>query len=105
MKDENTIDNLLQKANIHLSLFEKAELKEQLMDYINYLLLHDFNKLIVILYRVDVSEQKLKNLIQEHPQTDSAILIADLLLERQIEKIKTRQSFPSKDDIPDSEKW
>jgi hypothetical protein len=59
----------------------------------------------VVLYRVDVSEPKLKNLLQANPQTDAAVIIADLLIERQAEKIKTRESFKGKRDIPEDEKW
>ena len=66
---------------------------------------HDFHKLVVVLYRVDVSEPKLKKLLQANPQTDAAVIIADLLIERQVEKIKTRESFRGKNDIPEDEKW
>lgn len=68
-------------------------------------MLHDFNKLVQILYRVDVDEKKLKVLLQENKETDAAVIIADLLLQRQEEKIKTKQEFKPSDDIPDEEKW
>lgn len=99
------IPSLLQQLTKETEAFKKDELLQQLTGCINYLLLHDFAALIQVLYRVDVSEQKLKQLLQQQPQTDAALLIAHLLLERQEEKRKIRQSFRSKDDIPEDEKW
>jgi hypothetical protein len=73
---------------------------------INRLLLHDFDRLISILYRVDVSEHKLKQLLKERPGEDAAKLIALLLVERQVQKIKAREGFASsKDDIDGEERW
>ena len=104
MEDEKHFEQLL-NLNKQLDVFQKQELKEQLISIVNSLLLHDFNKLVQILYRVDVREQKLKELLQKNPQTDAAIIIADLLIERQEEKIKTKQSFKTDDHITDEEKW
>src|SRR5215212_1283420 len=98
-EDNYSIDQVLLQLHTGLSVFEKQELKTQLTDYINYLLLHDFNKLVQLLYRIDINEQKLKQIVQENPQTDAAILISDLLIQRQEEKIRTRQSFKPSDDI------
>lgn len=107
MNEEESIKQLLHLDN-QLNTVQKQELKDQLIFYINHLLLHDFNKLVQILYRVDVSEKKLKDLLQENPQTDAAVIIADLLITRQEEKIKTREAFksnPSIDDTTNEEKW
>jgi hypothetical protein len=60
---------------------------------------------VQILYRVDVSEQKLKELLQKNPGTDAAVIIADLLIERQEEKVKIKNSFQYNNDIPDEDKW
>jgi hypothetical protein len=81
------------------------ELRRQLVLHINHLLLNDFSRLVQILYRVDVSEKKLKELLQANPQTDAAIIIADLLIERQQQKIKTKESFRRNDNISEEEKW
>lgn len=104
MNDKENIEQLL---NLHhaMSIVEKAEMREQLVVYVNHLLLHDFNKLVQILYRVDVSEKKLKELLQQSPQTDAAVIIAGLLIERQQEKIKTKESFKTNNDIAEEDKW
>ncbi|MGZ3880671.1 MAG: hypothetical protein ACXVBF_05010 [Flavisolibacter sp.] len=104
MEDNDAFGQLLQLRN-QLTETEKEGLKQQLIVHINDLLLNDFNRLVQILYRVDVSEQKLKNLLKDNPQTDAAVIIADLLIERQDQKIKTKQSFRSNDNIASEEKW
>ena len=58
-----------------------------------------------MLYRIDVSEQKLKQLVQKKPTTDAAVIITDLLIERQEQKMKTKISFKEDDNIPDDDKW
>ena len=82
------------------------ELKERLSIQINYLIEKDFQKLVSLLYRVDVSETKLKNLLLENPGENAGNIIAELVIERQLQKIKSRQQFkPKNDDIDESEKW
>ena len=103
--DTKAIDTLLVQYTQERTPVLREERRTQLIDEINYLLVHDFHKLVVVLYRVDVSEPKLKKLLQANPQTDAAVIIADLLIERQVEKIKTRESFRGKSDIPEDEKW
>ena len=104
-EDNSSINSTLLRLNSTLTVFEKEELREQLKGYIIYLLLNDFNKLVQLLYQVDVNEQKLKQLIKENPQMNASVLITDLLIQRQEEKIKTRETFKSNDDIADEDKW
>ncbi|MBK7121972.1 MAG: hypothetical protein IPH68_03675 [Chitinophagaceae bacterium] len=83
-----------------------AELHSQLASYINRLIKNDFDKLIAYLYRIDVSEEKLKNLLQQNPREDAGNIIATLIIERQVQKIKTREHFskPGKE-AGEEEKW
>ena len=83
-----------------------SELHSQLSAYINSLIKDDFEKLITYLYRIDVNEQKLKLLLQQNPNEDAANIIATLIIERQQQKIKTRQQFNQRDnDFDAEEKW
>ncbi len=83
-----------------------AELHTQLASYINELIKNDFDKLISYLYRIDVNEQKLKILLQQSPQEDAGNLIATLIIERQQQKIKTRELFSQRDNnFDEEEKW
>lgn len=104
MEDKQAIEQLL-NINRQLTAFEKLERREQLIAYLNHLLLHDFNKLVQVLYKVDVSESKLKELLVKDADTNAAEIIADLLIERQEEKIKTKTAFKSNSDIADEDKW
>ncbi|HXB36041.1 MAG TPA: hypothetical protein VNV35_21600 [Puia sp.] len=64
-----------------------------LAERINTMITADFNRLISLLYRVDVSETKLKQLLRESAGTDAGLLIARLVLERQWQKIETRRKY------------
>jgi hypothetical protein len=82
------------------------ELKEKLSQHINDLINSDFQKLVAVLYRVDVSEHKLKTLLNENAGENTGSVIADLIIERQFQKIKSRQQFRKQDnDIDENEKW
>jgi hypothetical protein len=82
------------------------ELQKQLASYINLLIQNDFQKLIMLLYRIDVSEVKLKQLLKVQPQEDAGKIIADLVIERQLQKIKTRQQFKQQENnFDEEEKW
>lgn len=67
-----------------------------LTDKINYLIIHDFNKLIYILYRADINETKLNKLLAENKKEDAGKIIAALFIQRQMEKIKSKEDFKSK---------
>ena len=80
------------------------ELKIALARYINDLINHDFDKLLRLLYKVDVSEKILRaNLRQQ--EKDAGVVIAEMVIDRQLQKIETRQQFKSNNDIPENEKW
>ena len=82
-----------------------AEWKHQLAAAINHLIQTDFPRLINILYRLDVSENRLKQLLQQEPGVNAGILIANLMIERQVQKIASRNRFRASNNIPDDEKW
>ena len=79
--------------------------RKELAAYIHLLINNDFEKLISILYRLDVSEKKLKKLLAEKTAGDAGILIADAIIERQLQKITSRKKHSSNKDIPEEEKW
>lgn len=82
------------------------ELKEKLSVQINQMIQTDFQKLVSLLYRIDVNETRLKLLLKEYPGEDAGKIIAELIIERQLQKIKSRQQFKRRDkNISDEEKW
>ena len=76
-----------------------------IIDRINEMLQKDFPALLNILYRIDVSEEKLKSLLNSQPETDAAILITRLIIDRQKEKLRSRDINKTFGDIPEDEKW
>ena len=73
---------------------------------INQLISTDFTQLLQILYRIDVSEQKLRSLLKQNTGTDAGRIIAVLIIERQLEKLRSRQQFrKDESNIDDEEKW
>lgn len=76
---------------------DDALLFEALANHIEDLINHDFNKLISILYRIDVSQEKLKEALSNRKQDQSqGEIIADLIIKRQLQKLKFREEFKQK---------
>jgi hypothetical protein len=104
--ENELIRSLNTYAEINLPAYISSnELEEKLKQHINHLIQNDFEKLVRLLYRIDVSEKKLKGLLQQNANKDAGEIIAKLIIERQLEKIKTRDQFKKKDDISEEEKW
>lgn len=80
-----------------LSLLELEKLSTtQLEDFINECIKSDFSRLVQLLYRIDVSEQKLKTILQANPNEDAGKLIAAVIIERLAATKKARESFANK---------
>jgi hypothetical protein len=85
---------------------KRADLRMLLIDRINDMIVGDFTALTYLLYRVDVNEKQLRKLLEENKETFAAAIIADLVIERQLEKKKLREKYKSdSDNIPDEERW
>ena len=102
----NLISDINQSLEISLpDTISLEELRQKLVLHINHLINHDFEKLIFYLYRIDVNESKMKQLLAQKEGENAARLIADLIIERQLQKRKSRQETKNKNDIPEDEKW
>jgi hypothetical protein len=84
-------------------------LETVLAEKIDALINSNFNALVQLLYRIDVSEQGLRQLLEENPATGAGQLISSLILERQWQKILTRRMYNnSRKDGPEAgeeERW
>ncbi len=101
---EPLIQNIFTEKDI--ASLKEATLYNQLVEQINTLIKDDFEKLVQLLYRIDVSEQKLKMLLQSNPNEDAAKLIASLIIERQIQKIELRKKTKEEGDAEtNEERW
>lgn len=77
-----------------------------LTEKINFLIVNDFNKLIFILYRADINEQKLNRLLAENKKEDAGKIIAALFVQRQLEKIKSRkENIANSNNDSQEERW
>jgi len=79
--------------------------KSELIDAINWLIINDFEKLVFILYRIDVSEAKIKKLLNRDNTHFAAPVIADAILERLEEKKASREKYKQDSSESDEEKW
>jgi hypothetical protein len=97
---------LQQNFELPMAIKEMQDVENFLAAKINTLIKDDFNFLVQILYRIDVNESKLKQVLKENPTEDAGKIIAALLIERQLQKINTRKQFKNKDNnFSEEEKW
>jgi hypothetical protein len=86
----------------------ESNFRKWLSNEINYLIVHDFDVLLLLLYRIDVHEEKVKKMLSEHSHENASDIIADLIIERQQQKIISRKIFSTQQkpaDVDESELW
>lgn len=104
MEKETVIRDLA--TQLGLELRDNSRSYNLLLDTVNEWLQHDFNRLVQVLYRMDVSENKLRKLLKDRPGEDAAGIIVNLMIERQLEKMESRRKFTPKNPPGDTEeKW
>jgi ABC-type phosphate/phosphonate transport system ATPase subunit len=80
--------------SIHNTELSRETLLQQLKRLVNYLLEKDFGKLLQVLYRIDISEEKLKAALASD-EGDPVTLISNMILEREMQKVATRKKYSS----------
>ncbi|WP_316747955.1 hypothetical protein [Pedobacter gandavensis] len=93
MEDLKALNTIVSKDFEVEEIWSEAEIKERLVQAFAYLLDNDISKMMNILYRADVDEEKLKSLLINNSELPSAEVIAEAYLERQKEKIETRKKY------------
>lgn len=101
------IQQLRQSLQLPVSeTIREEELLEALTQRVNQLLDTDFQALVQLLYRLDVPEEKLKQLLRQNPYTDAARIIASLILQRQQQKIESREQYKQRgNENSEEERW
>lgn len=74
------------------------QLREKLSVHINELINHDFEKLVFHLYRIDVDEARMRALLANKAGENAGGLIADLIIERQLQKLRNKERFKQNTD-------
>ena len=80
-------------------------IKGRLIILINELINKDFPSLVQLLYRIDVDENKLKENLKQHEDFDSASVIADMIIKRQLQKIAAIKTTAPDIDSPSEDRW
>ncbi len=83
-----------------LQSLEFNELKQRFSSYLNHLIEKDFNRLISILYRIDIPREKISAALSNNSDERTAgEILTDLIIARQMEKIKTRKAYRENSEI------
>lgn len=69
--------------------------KEYLTGRLTFLLENKYDTLMNILYRIDVNEEKLAKLFSETNRDSIPETLSELIIERQLQKVKMRQQYRS----------
>lgn len=91
-------------TNVDITNIEKFS-KEDLVKFIKHLMSTDFEKLVFLLYRIDVNENKVKQLLNTST-INSEELIAQAIIDRIAEKKITKEKYKQQQqDIDEDDKW
>lgn len=106
MTEEESIQEMANELGMAVKGNDFSFNKQLIAERINELIQNDFQKLVSVLYRMDISEEKLKSLLKDNQGIDAGHIITDLMIERQLQKIKSRRQFSKRDNnIDENEKW
>ena len=89
----------------HIDQTNNKSVKEELIKLINELINTEFSSLVQLLYRIDIDENKLKQNLKQHEGSDSASLIAEMIITRQLQKIESGNKFYRNKKQPGEERW
>ena len=74
------------------------ELYEQLLEHVIDLLNRNTQKLYALLYQIDLSENKIRNIFADNPEKNLSEIITELILDRELKKVVTRIYFKENPD-------
>ena len=69
------------------------EFRKYLTEKLKFLLDNKFDTLVNILYKIDISEKKLSQLFSGKNRDSIPATLAELIIERQLQKIKLRKMY------------
>jgi len=74
---------------------EFDRLKKYLVRQVDYFLDHDLNKLLNALYRIDIPEKKVSEILHHSKQGEIALNMTHAIIEREKQKVITRLKYQS----------
>ena len=100
--DKNSLQELI-ALNFELEetkTFDETELEQLLSNRIAYMLDHQLDFLLSLLYRLDVEEQKINMALSPINKIPPALALARLVIERQKQRIATKEKYGNADSDP-----
>lgn len=86
-KDFALADNSLPAVN------DLSVIREHLINRVTELISKDYDRFLNNLYRIDVSEKKVSEILHAKDRTTIPERLADLIIERQIMRVKTQKLY------------
>jgi len=74
------------------------ELYDQLRVHVVDLLNKNTQKLYSLLYQIDLSENKIRNIYEDNPEKELSEIVSELILDRELKKVVTRIYFKENPD-------
>ena len=96
---KNEKDIISKKTN----LYTEEELLNLLSEQIQHLMVHDREQLWSLFYRLDVTDEALRFVLNNTPSEQQSIALGQLVLERQKKRMETKMKY--KQDPIDDEEW
>ncbi len=101
MEEKEIQSRLIEKLGKDFSLKEESlpsdpglsSIKEHLIARIKILMASDYDRFINSLYRIDVDERKVGNILYSKDIENIPAKLAELIIERQIQRIKTQMLY------------
>jgi len=82
---------------IPVSSLDRNMIHDKLAMLIGHLIQGNFEKLCQAMYRLDVSESKFHQIMTEKPTEEIPSSLADLVIERELQKVRTRIKYNRKE--------
>lgn len=83
--------------------YSEEELENLLSEQIKYLMVHDKEHLWSLFYRLDITDESLRDVLTNNDQKNHAVKLARLFLDRQKKRMATKLTY--KQPVIDDEEW
>ncbi len=101
MEPASKIDTVIVRHFVLVDSDDKEYSKQDIIDTINYLIEKDMEKLLFILYRIDVAEEKIRASLSNAVNQNAAEIIYQHIYDRELEKAASRAKFSNGGDFLD----
>lgn len=68
---------------------------EKILPYIRYLSENKKEKFLALIYRIDVSEQQIRNALKKDPSVSFEEIVSELIIKRTLQKVVLRKLYAS----------